>query len=184
MMRRRTERQGGFTLVELSIALVLLIVGLLIAADLLMETSQLFAETAGESLDTPVPLVVARIRGDVQGGTGVATVRRTDASLAQVVVQGIGEQIVYEKTGDSLLRTVAIAGAAPRSAETLWRGVVAWNCQILPGTNLVQLSVTYQRRAVPRSPLPGLPADRGSKSELLTQSMFLLPRGAGLGDSW
>jgi hypothetical protein len=183
-MRKGTERQGGFTLVELSIALVLLIVGLLIAADLLMETSQLFAESAGESLDTPVPLVVARIRGDVQGGIGVATVRRTDGSLARVVIQGLGEQIVYEKPGDTLVRTVAIAGAAPRGAETLWRGVIAWDCQTLPGTSLVQLSVTYQRRAVPRSPLPGLPADRGPRVELLTQSMFLLPRGAGLGDTW
>ena len=183
-MRRGRDRQGGFTLVELSIALVLLIVGLLIAADLLMETSQLFAETSGESLDTPVPLVVARIRGDVQGGIGIATVRRTDGSLAQVVIQGAADQIVYEKQGDTLLRTVAVSGAPPRTPETLWRGVVAWNCQTLPGTSLVQLSVTYQRRAVPRSPLPGLPADRGPKVELLTQSMFLLPRGAGLGDTW
>lgn len=158
--------------------------GLLIAADLLMETSQLFAEAAGESLDTPVPLVVARIRGDVQGGTGVGTVRRIDGSLDQVVIQAMGEQIVYEKAGDTLTRTVVVTGAPPRKPETLWRGVVTWNCQDLPGTTLVQLSVTYQRRAVPRSPLPGLPVNRQPKVELLTQSMFLLPRGAGLGDTW
>ena len=183
-MRRRTGRQGGFTLVELSISLVLLIVGLMIAADLLMETAQLFAETSGESLDTPVPLVVARIRGDVQGGIGVSEVRQDDGSLSQVVIQTLGEQIVYEKAGDSLVRTVKIPGAAPRGPETLWRGVVTWNCQTLPGTSLIQLSVTYLRHAVPRSSLPGLPADRGPKVELLTQSMFLLPRGAGLGDTW
>ena len=178
------KRQRGFTLVEMAIALVLLIVGLLIAADLLMETAQLFAETSGESLDTPVPLVVARIRGDVQGGTGVVTVRNDDGSLQLVVVQGLGQQIIYEKRGETLERRVIVAGAPPRGAETLWRGVAAWSCRTLPGTRLVQFSVSYRRRAVARSPLPGLPADRGSKTELLTQSMFLLPRGAGLGDTW
>jgi prepilin-type N-terminal cleavage/methylation domain-containing protein len=183
-MPGRTERQAGFTLIELSIALVLLIVGLLIAGDLLMETAQLFAETSGESLDTPVPLVVARIRGDVQGGIGVAMVRRLDGSLGQVVVQGLSQQIVYEKQGDTLVRTVTVPGSPPRDPETLWRRVVIWNCQTLPGTSLVQLSVTYQRRAVPHSPLPGLPVDRGPKMEMLIQSMFLLPRGAGLGDTW
>lgn len=183
-MRRRTDRQGGFTLIELSIALVLMIVGLLIAADLLMETAQLLAETSAESLDTPVPLVVARIRGDVQGGIGVDEVRRYDGTLAQVVIQGMGEQIVYDQQGDMLTRTVTVAGAPPRKPETLWRGVVTWDCRNLPGTNLIQLAVTYRRHAVPKSPLPGMPADRGPKVELLTQSMFLLPRGAGLGDSW
>jgi len=181
---RKRDPQGGFTLVELSIALVLLIVGLLIAADLLMETSQLLAETSAESLDTPVPLVVARIRGDVQGGTGVSEVRRYDGSLAQVVIQAAGEQIVYDQQGDMLTRTVTVTGSPPRKPETLWRGVTGWECQTLPGTSLVRLSVNYRRRAVPKSPLPGLPADRGNKVELLTQSMFLLPRGAGLGDTW
>jgi prepilin-type N-terminal cleavage/methylation domain-containing protein len=182
-MRGRTG-QKGFTLVELSIALVLMIVGLLIAADLMMETSQLFAETSAEALDTPVPLVVARIRGDVQGGTGVSEVRRYDGSLAQVVIQAAGEQIVYDQVGDMLTRTVTVAGSPPGKPQTLWRGVAGWDCQTLPDSRLIHLSVRYRRRAVPKSPLPGLPIHRGPREELLIQSMFLLPRGAGLGETW
>jgi hypothetical protein len=183
-MRGGHNHQAGFSLIELAIALLLLIVGLMIAAELLMETAQLFAETAGESLDTPVPLVIARIRGDVQGGLGVSTVVQPDGALAKVLIQALGEQIVYEKDGETLYRTVLPQGAPPRGPEVLWRGVAGWSCRTVLGTSLVELSVTYSRRAVPRSPLPGMPADRGPLTQTLTQTMFLLPRGAGLGDTW
>jgi prepilin-type N-terminal cleavage/methylation domain-containing protein len=178
------QRQQGFSLLEMMIVLVLLMVGLMIAADLLMETSQLFAETSGEALDTPVPLVIARIRGDIQGGIGVGTVLREDGTLDKVQIQGAGEQIVYEKNGDALYRTVLSDASAPQGSQVLWRGVSDWGCRIEPGTALVELWVTYSRRAVPRSPLPGIPVDRGATSQQLTQRMFLLPRGGGLGDSW
>jgi len=55
---------------------------------------------------------------------------------------------------------------------------------VVPGTSLVELRVTYSRRAVPRSPLPGMPVDRGALRKQLTQELFLVPRGGGLGDSW
>ena len=181
---RGRRRQEGFTLVEMSIALVLLIVGLMIAADLLMETAQLFAETSGESLDTPVPLAVARIRGDVQGGSSVSTVLLPDGSLAGVLIQALGQRILYEKNGEALYRTVLPQGAPPQGPQPLWRGVTDWSCRDVAGTSLVEISVTYRRRAVPRSPLPGMPADRGPLSQQLTQKMLLLPRGAGLGDTW
>jgi hypothetical protein len=44
--------------------------------------------------------------------------------------------------------------------------------------------VTYLRRTTPHSPLPTLPVNRGPVTETLKQRMFLLPRGAGLGDRW
>jgi prepilin-type N-terminal cleavage/methylation domain-containing protein len=178
------RRQDGFSLLELMIVLVLLMVGLMIAADLLMETSQLFVETSGEAPDTPVPLVIARIRGDIQGGIGVSPVLREDGSLGQVQIAALGEQIVYEKDGDTIYRTVLPQGEPAQGAQTLWRGVTDWSCQPVLGTSLIQLSVTYNRRAVPHSPLPGMPVDRGPATEQLTQSLFLLPRGAGLGDTW
>ncbi|HEX9945567.1 MAG TPA: prepilin-type N-terminal cleavage/methylation domain-containing protein [Thermoanaerobaculia bacterium] len=180
-MRRRLRAsaragQAGFTVIELSVSLVLLLLALALSAELFTETSQLFAYTSGESLDTPVPLVIARIRGDVQGAVGVVPVLRQDGALDRVVLLGLDRQILYQKRGDSLYRTVA--GGKPL---VLWRGVTHWSCRVL-GSNLVDLEVTYRRRAVPRSPLPGL--DRGPATEELTQKMFLLPRGAGLGETW
>jgi prepilin-type N-terminal cleavage/methylation domain-containing protein len=91
------RRQAGFTVIEMTIALVLLLVGLMIAADLLMESSRMFVETSGEALDTPAALTDARIRNDVQGATSVTPqISRTDGSLVAVHVQGGGEDVVYQ----------------------------------------------------------------------------------------
>lgn len=176
--------QGGFTLVELLIALVLLVLALTISAQLLEETAQLFAESSAEALDTPVPLVIARIRGDVQGAAGAYPILDEKGSLVRVVIQYPGSRILYEKEGETLYRTVVPDLGDPEKPGILWRGVRDWACIEIPGTRLVDLSVTYRRRAAPRSPLPSLPIDRGPRSEELTQRLFLLPRGAGLGVTW
>ncbi|HSS48920.1 MAG TPA: prepilin-type N-terminal cleavage/methylation domain-containing protein [Thermoanaerobaculia bacterium] len=183
---RNRGAQGGFTLIEISIALVLMMLGLLLAAQLLMETSKLFAETSGEAIDTPVPLVLARIRGDVQGSAAAAPVLQVDGSLAAITMLGGPDgEVVYAKQGTDLFRSVVPSnGDPPKPPSLLWRGVTAWSCQLVPGTNVVDLQVTYRRRSVPHTPLAVLPAYRGALTEELTQRMFLLPRGGGLGASW
>ena len=179
------RRQHGFTLVELAIALVLLMLGLMLAAQLLMETSQLYNETSGEVLDTPVPLVIARIRGDVQGSAAASPVMDFDGSLAAVKMSGGQEgQIVYELRGLDLYRTVTPVGGPEQKPSVLWRGVSSWRCQVVGGTSLLDLTITYRRRKVPHTPLATMPADRGPTEEELTQRLFLLPRGGGLGDTW
>jgi Tfp pilus assembly protein PilV len=180
----RTSGQAGFTLVETCISLVLMVLALLLAAQVLMETSQIFAETSGEALDTPVPLVIARIRADVQGSTGAFPIPDADGALDTVVIQGLGRQVHYRKQGDALFRTIVPQnGDPPEKPMLLWPGVTGWGFQV-HGSNLVELTVTYRRRTVPRSPLPTLPGLRGPVTEELTQKMYLLPRGAGLGDTW
>jgi hypothetical protein len=181
-----SRAQGGFTLIEISIALLLLMLGLALAAQLLMETSKLFAETSGEAIDTPVPLVLSRIRGDVQGSAAVSPVLQLDGSLAAITMVGGPEgEVVYAMQGTDLFRSVIPSnGDPPRPPARLWRGVTAWSCQIVPGTSLVDLQVTYLRRTVPHTPLAVLPAYRGALTEQLTQRMYLLPRAGGLGDTW
>lgn len=177
-------RQGGFTLLELLISLTLLVLALALAAQVLLEASKLFAETAGESLDTPVPLAIARIRNDVQGATRVSPMRDKEGQLTQVVLQGYAGQIFYTLEGDTLYRTFMPRDELPQDPAPLWRGVTGWSCDRIPGTKLIDLEVVYQRRSTPRTPLPTLPVDRGPLQETLTQRMFLLYRGSGLGGSW
>ena len=180
----RPYKEAGFTLIEICISMALLLVALLLAAQILMETSQLFAETSGEALDAPVPLVIARIRADVLGSTGTFPILDEDGTLNAVAVQGLGRQIFYQKIGDALFRRVVpLNGDPPEKPVLLWRGVTGWRCRV-HGGNLVELEVTYRRRTLPRSPLPSLPGLRGPLTEELTQRMYLLPRGAGLGDTW
>jgi prepilin-type N-terminal cleavage/methylation domain-containing protein len=183
-MRHTKSPQDGFTLVEMSIALVLLMLGLMLAAQILMETSQLFAENAGEAQDTPVPLVISRIRGDVQGSTAASPMVLEDGSLALNLVGGPEGQVIYVKRGTDLYRRVVPPIGAEPPPTVLWRGVTAWSCQVVPGTGLLDLQVTYRRRTVPHTPLAVMPAYRGPLTEELTQRLYLLPRGSGLGDTW
>lgn len=176
--------QAGFTLLELSIALAVLLVALAISAQLLMETAQLFAETSGEALDAPVPLVIARIRADVQGSIGAIPVFDDDGALVRIVVQNLDGQVVYSRGGPNLYRTVVPADGSSQQTMLLWRGITGWSCQQSSPKGLIELAVTYRRRTMPHTPLPALPAIRGPVTEELTQRMFLLPRGAGLGDTW
>lgn len=182
-MRRPSRGEAGFTVLEMAISLALLLLCLLLAAQVLEETAQLFAETAGEALDTPVPLVIARIRADVQGSAVVVPIADEDGLLSSVVIHRQGYQIVYRKLGEDLYRTVIGGGSPPGKPEVLWRGVTGWGCRVLD-SNLVDLAVTYRRRTTPHSPLPTLPGQRGPLREELTQRMYLLPRGGGLGNRW
>lgn len=179
-----SARQGGFTLVELLITLVLLVLALAIAAQLLLEASKLFAETSGEALDTPVPLAIARIRNDIQGAIRVAPLKDEEGALVQVAIQGYAGQIFYSRDGDTLYRTFVPRGEMPQDPAPLWRGVQTWSCDRIPGTRLIDLEVVYTRRSTARTPLPTLPVDRGPLQETLTQRMFLLYRGGGLGGTW
>jgi hypothetical protein len=172
-------------LIELALAMAVFLVALSLATQILMETAQLFAETSGEALDTPVPLVLARIRADVQGAVSVFPIEDADGELATLAIQGFGGQILYQKQDEALYRTVVPASGPPKKPTLLWRDVTDWKCEMLgPNLNLVNLEVTYRRRTVPRTPLPRLPAFRGPLKQELTQRMYLLPRGAGLAGSW
>ena len=96
---------------------------LLLAAQLLMETSQLFAETSGEATDAPVPLVISRIRGDVQGAAGAYREVAEDGSLIAVtMVGGPGGRIVYTKQGVETSTVVPEAGDPPGPPTVLARG--------------------------------------------------------------
>jgi prepilin-type N-terminal cleavage/methylation domain-containing protein len=176
------RRQAGFTIVEMTIALVLLLVGLMIAADLLDESSRLFVETAGEALDNPAPLAVARIRADIQAATSVTPLLSPldHTTLIGVDVQGGGQEVVYQKTGDVIYRSVSLfPGSPPQDPTPLWRGVKSWSCEAGSTDAPATLTIAYMRRTTPHTPLPVLPAYRGPLQEEVKEVLYVLPRGNG-----
>ncbi|HEX4498254.1 MAG TPA: prepilin-type N-terminal cleavage/methylation domain-containing protein [Thermoanaerobaculia bacterium] len=175
----RSGRGAGFTLIEVSVALVLLLAGLLIAADLLMETARLFTETSGEALDTPVPLAIARIRDDIVGSTSVIPQYAEDGKLDRIRIGVPGAEIDYEKVGDSLYRLVVPSSGPAKDPATLWRGVTDWSCTQGGTSTPVWFSVTYQRRTTPHTPLAVMPLYRGALAETRIEKFYVLPRGGG-----
>jgi prepilin-type N-terminal cleavage/methylation domain-containing protein len=176
------KRQAGFTLVELMVSLVLLLLGLALAAQILMESAQLFAEAAGEQTDAPIPLAIARLRGDVLASSSFQVATGEEGLLLVLEGHPAGT-VFYERVGEELRRGVLDAAGDPGETTAVLRGVSQWVC--LPASpRLVVLGVRYRRHAVPRSPLPRLPAFRGPATEERQEWLALAPRGGGLGDGW
>lgn len=186
----RPRGEAGFTLAELLIALALLALVSTLASGLLMESSRLLAESAAEQRDAPVPLIVARIRNDVLGAGSFAMAR--DEKSTRLLLFGHPDGTVqYENVGDELRRAIVGVGMKLEKETVVWRGLGSWRCTRIPpldpdvpGTDVLRLDFTYERRSTPRTPLPVLPAYRGETAEERTETLFLLPRGNGLGNAW
>lgn len=174
-----THRDAGFTLVELMISLLLTLLALGLAAQVLMESAQVLTDTAEEQADAPVPLALARIRGDVQSSRSYSVV---PGDRLMLFGHPAGT-LVYEQSGSELIRTVLDPHGSPLGSTTVMRRVTDWSCLAVT-SRLVSVTFRYRRHAHRRSPLPTVPGQRGPKSEERMESILLALRGDGLGVGW
>ena len=179
-------REAGFTLIEMLISFVLLVLAVTLAAQLLVEAAQMFADVAGEQRDTMVPLALARLRNDVQGAASYQDLALDPRSCSPLVLLGgASGTVVYTLQGEDLRRDVVAPDGTPGASELLMRQVTAWTCRAhgaMPP--VLELGFTYRRRAVRRTPLAVLPAHAKPNTEQKSESLFLTLRGGGLGSSW
>jgi prepilin-type N-terminal cleavage/methylation domain-containing protein len=178
---RKVGGTAGFTLIEVLVAMTLLALALALAAQLLAEGAQRLSDVAAEQRDQAVPLALSRLRADVQAATALSL----EGGLAgRVLLTGLPEgRILYERSGDELVRSPLSATGAPIARVVLIQGLTAWSCE-LRGPRLLRLDLRYLGSARRRSPLALPPSWRGPRVEERSESLFLALRGAGLGDSW
>jgi prepilin-type N-terminal cleavage/methylation domain-containing protein len=172
------EPDRGFALLELLIALVLVSLALGLTAQLLMESSQMLTTAAAEQTDAPMPLVLARIRGDVRASGGFKVVEERLYLLGHPA-----GTVVYDRAGRDLRRTVLDDHGAVLGSSPALRGVTQWSCGEV-GTRLLLITIGHRRSLVRVGMLPQVPGRRGPVSEERTESILVTPRGAGLGLSW
>ena len=175
------RRDGGFVLVELLIASLLLLLALALAGQLLMESAEQLVDSAGDQADPTVPQLLDRLRGDVLSSSGY-TQCEEDRLLLSGHPAGL---VLYLREGGSLHRAIYAADGTPKGEGAPWRGVLTWKCTPL-GPQLVRLDLLYQAWAVRRSLNPQLPgsAGRGKATAVRGDTLFLTLRGGGLGGSW
>lgn len=187
----RPRGQEGFTLAEFLVSLALMTLVIALASALLMESSRQLAESAGEQRDAPVPLIIARIRADVAEASSFAVAM--DETTTRLLLFGHPEGTIhYENVGEELRRAVLIPGRRLENEVILWRGLKAWSATRIvpvdpdePGTDVLRLAFIYVRRSTVKTPLPVLPAYRGPTDEAWLETIFLVPRGNGLGtNTW
>jgi prepilin-type N-terminal cleavage/methylation domain-containing protein len=178
----RNCSQGGFTLVELLISLVVMSLALALAAQVMLEGAQMLTDAAAEQADAPMPLVAARLRGDVRAAAGFEVLEGLEGPALFLEGHPAG-LVVFQKVGDELRRTVLDETGKVRGEAPALRGVTSWSCApIAPG--LVAVSLSHRRSAIRRGLLPALPGHRGPRSEERSESFLVAPRGAGLGSAW
>ncbi len=181
--------QAGFTLVEGLVSMVLLILVLSIAAQLLGETQQMLVDAAREARDPAAGLIATRLRVDVQGAAGAVAAQNPDLTCVYLELVGNPEGVIfYQLAGDALVRTVLAADGTPGRPGTLLRGASAFSCATmvppLGGYPVVRVDYHYLRSRTRRSPLMLLPSAWGPRQEEVRETLFLTPRGSGLGSWW
>jgi type II secretory pathway pseudopilin PulG len=177
--------QAGFMLLELLISLILVALGLALAAQLLMETSQMLADAAAEQTESALPLARARLRSDVQACSRAVEVPGPDGRIAELWLVGHPAGTVrYRKSGRDLLRDVSVAGDGVWEGQTIvLRNVRSWDALPVP-PGLTALEIHVLRRAIRRSPLPAVPGIGAPGNEEIVETLVVAPRGAGLGQGW
>jgi type II secretory pathway pseudopilin PulG len=183
-----SRRQAGFTLTEMLISLLVLMVATAIAAQLLSESAQMFVDVAAEQMDTEIPLALNRIRSDAeQASTVTMTAPDPLPCLALALNGGPAGTVGYTFDGQSLRRTVIRDDGTIGWDAPLIQRVTNWTCQSetsAGGATVLRLTLTFNRRALRHSPLAVMPADQGSHVASRTETLFITLRGGGMGTSW
>lgn len=173
----------GFSLVEVLVALLLFLLAAAFAVQLLTETAQQLADAAAEQVESPLPLMRARIRGDVQAAIAAECRLRFDDTLEEVRLTGHPAGVVlYRLREDALWREVEDAHGKLLGESLLLRGVTDWECGSIG--SLLHLQIKSERRVVRRTPLTVEPGARGSLTGPHVETLLVVPRGAGLGAGW
>jgi hypothetical protein len=167
--RRNAER--GFTVLELAVATLVLLVAVMIAADLLTESGRLLHHSARRARDPWPAFATERLRNDLRSArTYPPVIEWQDTPL---VLESAGDSVVWGRgPEDELLR--ADGTEAPFA---LLRGVRRFRWRA-PGGGALEVWITYEESSPFLSQLTGaLPhSDPGREREI---HLLVVGRGDG-----
>jgi type II secretory pathway pseudopilin PulG len=182
-VRRRGRSAAGFTIVELLFSLLVIGFALALAAQLLMETSQMMVDVAGEQTETSLPLARARLRADVQA-CRQAQVVPEDGRFELWLLGHPAGTVRYRKVGRELLRDVSTSPGVWTAETVALRNVQGWSALPASALGLVAVEIHTLRRAVRRSSLPAVPGTGAPGDQERVETLVAVPRGGGLGWGW
>lgn len=141
----RARHQGGFALIEMLVATIILMLVMLIAIQMLAQAGRLLASTQVELAEPSVDLATQWLRRDVQGASELGHVTFL-ATPGPLELWGHQEGILrYEKVGGNLDRVLVATDGEEIGRRTVLRRVSGWRWRAL-NSGLVEVEVVYQRR--------------------------------------
>lgn len=176
--------ESGFTLVEALVALVVVSVGLALAAGLVVESHRMIAQAGLEirrpEVDGPLELMQRELQSAAGVGGGPARSPAALGSRDRLILVRRGEPpVVYERDGERLVRRVGEGGAG----RTVVPGLVSWRW-FHPAPNLVTVEVVYDAgTGAPggiASPRGRIAEPRGWRTRRITAAL----RGGGSRRGW
>jgi hypothetical protein len=173
------KREAGFSLIELLVAFLLFLFGVLLAGLLLRETSRRMHDGYARDLEAPVASARARLRADLEAAAHGRCER--DAEGVAIALRAVGHPsgtVVYHLEEGTLWRFLE---AEPTARARVLVGLTGFACA--DSGPLVGIELSGRRRALRRSPLvvAGQPL---APSEPWVETLWVAPRGAGRWRGW
>ena len=168
---RRRRRAAGFSLVEMLVALVILLIGLALAAEIGVRARAILARSVRDALRPPIAAVLARLRTDVQGADDFVWPILTDRSgwteepLSLRTAQG---EVLYRSVFGTIERATFDTTGIQTGRLPLMRDGATWHWRPV-GSGLVEVSIAYLAE-------PGAPGEAGKA--IRRETLRLTLRGA------
>lgn len=146
MSRRPSGRRAaGFSIVELLVALVILLIGLALAAEVGVRARALLARSVRDGIRPPIAAVLGRLRTDVQGAASFdppTAAAPSGWSEEGLVLRGERGTVVYRMESRVLERVVLDVAGAETARLPLVRDGAGWRWRPID-SGLLEISILY-----------------------------------------
>ncbi len=174
------KQSRGFSLLELLVSFVILMIAMMIAGRLLLEAQARMAHSARQAMEPVAPIALKQIRADVRASGSVPAFDHEWNWQPLVLLGHPAGTVVYERTGSDLVRTVD-RGAGSEPAERLVLSAVSvWRWRLSPAAPLPLVEIELGQRQIPRLTLLAAAGQREAPIPVTRSHLIAVsPRQAG-----
>ncbi len=152
MRDRRQSSASGFTVLELLISFVILMVATTLAGQLLLESQARMAHSMRRALEPVVPIALKQIRADVRASGHVPALDQEWSWEPLVLLDHPAGTVTYERVDSDLVRTVDTGetGSESGGERIVLRSLSIWRWRLSPGSPLPLVEIELGHLETPR----------------------------------